>query len=172
MPAALDADLFARVRELTLAAGAFFRCRFFIASVVSFCFARCSSRQPQRWLLPKRAELWRFARRIEAWLGSTRSEALPRRLAAVSILARSACIQVVGGHGTGFVVSAYGLVVTAHHVVANAFDRLAVMPGSTEPRAAIPVYVDEEHDIAILQVQGRFADVVDVPTREVALVAR
>ncbi|MBK8168752.1 MAG: trypsin-like peptidase domain-containing protein [Sandaracinaceae bacterium] len=79
--------------------------------------------------------------------------------------------SLVGGHGTGFVVSRDGLVVTAHHVVANAFYWLAVMPGSTEPRAAIPVYVDEEHDIAILQVQGRFADVVDVPTREVALVA-
>ena len=76
-----------------------------------------------------------------------------------------------GSYGTGFVVSNDGLIVTAHHVVENAFFWLVIFPGSIEPHAAVPVYVDTEHDIAVLKIDGTYRDVVTVPARDRALAA-
>lgn len=76
-----------------------------------------------------------------------------------------------GSYGTGFVVSSDGLVVTAHHVVENAFFWLVIFPGSIEPHPALPVYVDPEHDIAILRIAGTQRDLVTVPARDRSLVA-
>ncbi|HPA82850.1 MAG TPA: trypsin-like peptidase domain-containing protein, partial [Thermoanaerobaculales bacterium] len=54
--------------------------------------------------------------------------------------------------GTGLVISAAGLILTAAHVVEEA-QRIRVKVGETEPVAARTVFADEEADIALLRLQ-------------------
>lgn len=71
--------------------------------------------------------------------------------------ARTGTTRLVAGvhasHGSGVVVSADGLVLTARHVVQGIDTLAAVFPGQ---RAAVPatvVYADPDHDIAFVRVQ-------------------
>jgi S1-C subfamily serine protease len=57
--------------------------------------------------------------------------------------------------GTGIVLSADGLVLTAAHVVAGA-DRVRVKPGDGETLPARILFVDEPSDLALLGLEGVF----------------
>lgn len=66
--------------------------------------------------------------------------------------------------GSGFFVSTNGLVATARHVVAGA-DTIGVLKaGSEEAFAARVVYVDPQHDIAFLHVDGTVPAIITVPS--------
>lgn len=68
-------------------------------------------------------------------------------------------------HGTGVVVSPDGLILTARHVT-WATDVLAVlMPGSDHPLPARIVYIDPDHDIAFIQVEGATPSYLRLPDR-------
>lgn len=64
------------------------------------------------------------------------------------------------GHGSGFAVSAEGLIVTAAHVVQGAHAIAVEVPGSPGARPARVVAIDKTHDFAILYVRGEFKSVV------------
>lgn len=65
-------------------------------------------------------------------------------------------------HGSGFLVSADGLVVTARHVVEQG-NLLAVwVPGHDTAFEARVVHVDEQWDLAVLVIQGTFRDFVPI----------
>ncbi|MBX7195554.1 MAG: S1C family serine protease [Sandaracinaceae bacterium] len=65
-------------------------------------------------------------------------------------------------HGSGLLVSADGLIVTARHVV-NDGNLLAVwVPGHERAFEAHVVHVDETWDLAILAIQGTFTDFVPI----------
>lgn len=61
--------------------------------------------------------------------------------------------------GTGVVLSADGLVLTAAHVVAGA-DRIHVKPEGGQPLAARVVFADEDSDIALLRLETPPASLV------------
>jgi S1-C subfamily serine protease len=65
-------------------------------------------------------------------------------------------------HGSGLLVSADGLVVTARHVVRDG-NLLAVwVPGHERAFEAHVVHVDETWDLAVLAIQGTFTDFVPI----------
>lgn len=64
--------------------------------------------------------------------------------------------QKMRGEGSGFVVSADGLVLTNHHVIAHADDIVAVFADGTEAKATI-VGSDESLDVALLRLEGKRA---------------
>lgn len=66
----------------------------------------------------------------------------------------------VTGHGSGFVVSADGLVVTANHVVEGAVMLAVLLPNDAGIHRAEVVHRDEEHDIAVLALEGAYTDFV------------
>jgi S1-C subfamily serine protease len=57
------------------------------------------------------------------------------------------------GHGTGVVVRADGVILTARHVVEGSDFIAAVFPGQTVAVPAVVLYSDPDHDIAFVQVQ-------------------
>ncbi|MCA9533396.1 MAG: trypsin-like peptidase domain-containing protein [Myxococcales bacterium] len=59
--------------------------------------------------------------------------------------------------GSGIIVSEDGLVVTAHHVVANARHLAVRLPGDGGLRSATVVHTDGELDLAILAIDGSYA---------------
>lgn len=68
-------------------------------------------------------------------------------------------IDVAGGHGSGFVVSAEGHIMTAYHVVEDeASVTISIMEGGAAPRTytARVIATDETNDLALLQVDRRF----------------
>ena len=70
----------------------------------------------------------------------------------------------IAGHGSGVVVSADGLVVTAQHVIADAHHLAVRVPGEEAARAAKVVYSDADTDFALLAVDGSFEHFVRLPT--------
>lgn len=64
------------------------------------------------------------------------------------------------GHGSGIIVSADGLVVTARHVVEDARLVAVWVPGESRAFQATVVYQDPTVDFAVLAVQGTFASFV------------
>lgn len=66
-------------------------------------------------------------------------------------------------HGSGVVIGS-NLVLTARHVVWGADAWAVVLPGTSEPRPALPVYVDPEQDVAFLVVDGTLPDRITLPT--------
>ncbi len=65
-------------------------------------------------------------------------------------------------HGSGLLVSADGLVVTARHVVSEG-NLLAVwVPGHERAFEAHVVHIDETWDLAVLAIQGTFTDFVPI----------
>ncbi|MEW5855409.1 MAG: serine protease [Myxococcota bacterium] len=59
------------------------------------------------------------------------------------------------GHGTGFFISADGLVVTNHHVVDHpGGEFFAVFRDGSRKKVLGSLALDEEHDLAILRVEG------------------
>lgn len=71
------------------------------------------------------------------------------------------------GHGSGLLVSEDGLVLTAHHVVAGARYVAVRLAGGGGVYPAVPVFLDEERDIALLAVPGHF-DVFTSVTQDAA----
>ncbi|MBN8614293.1 MAG: serine protease, partial [Deltaproteobacteria bacterium] len=65
-------------------------------------------------------------------------------------------------HGSGLLVSADGLVVTARHVVADGELFAIWVPGYERAFEAEVVYLDETWDLAVLAIQGTFRDFVPV----------
>jgi CBS domain-containing protein len=70
--------------------------------------------------------------------------------------------QPLATHGSGVVVGPR-LVLTARHVIWGAEAWAVVLPASSEPRAALPVYVDPEHDVAFLVVDGTLPERLALP---------
>jgi S1-C subfamily serine protease len=64
------------------------------------------------------------------------------------------------GHGSGFVVSADGLIVTAAHVVQGAHAVAVEVPGMPGARPARVVAIDKAHDFAVLYARGEYPQVV------------
>lgn len=67
------------------------------------------------------------------------------------------------GHGSGVLVDAAGLVLTAGHVVWGSDVIAVLLPGTDEPRPATILYVDPVHDLAVLHVAVPDATVLAVP---------
>lgn len=67
------------------------------------------------------------------------------------------------GHGSGVIVDASGMILTAGHVVWGSDVLAVLLPGSDEPRPATILYVDPVHDLAVLHVALEQAPVVAVP---------
>lgn len=78
----------------------------------------------------------------------------------------------MGGHGSGFVVSADGLIVTAAHVVAGARSVAVHAMGLMGPLPARVVHVDEMRDIALLRVSHQFSEVAQLADPGVQLKVR
>lgn len=85
---------------------------------------------------------------------------------------RTRAQRVVGSpsttHGSGVVIGP-NLVLTARHVVWAAEAWAVVLPGSSDPHAALPVYVDPERDIAILAVDAALPHRIALPSEARAL---
>ena len=107
---------------------------------------------------------------------SPKSDEESKRVELVAQLERSVVVVLVEGReiqheqktlallpsaslGTGVVLSADGLVLTAAHVVAGA-DRIRVKPQGGEPLAARVVFADEDADIALLRLETASASLV------------
>ena len=67
-------------------------------------------------------------------------------------------------HGSGLAISPR-LVVTAAHVTQGADSWAVILPNTSEGIAARPLYVDPEHDVAVLEVAARMRHTV--PLRDV-----
>jgi S1-C subfamily serine protease len=67
------------------------------------------------------------------------------------------------GHGTGFAVSAAGLIMTAHHVVDEARHVVVRLPGDGGFYSARVVYADKETDIALLHVDAAVPSLAITP---------
>ncbi|MGZ8563957.1 MAG: S1C family serine protease [Candidatus Limnocylindria bacterium] len=80
---------------------------------------------------------------------------LEQAITAVATKASDAVVTIrsEGGSGSGFIVTADGLIVTSWHVITGAGSLTAVMPDGTELAATL-VNTDEAHDIAVLDVAG------------------
>jgi S1-C subfamily serine protease len=66
----------------------------------------------------------------------------------------SVTIRTVAGHGSGFVISPEGYVMTNHHVISENRDVLVIMEGKKR-RAAVVRY-DPARDVALLKLEGPF----------------
>ena len=64
----------------------------------------------------------------------------------------------VTGHGSGFLVSEDGLVITADHVVDDAVMLAVLLPNDGGVHRAEVVYRDAEHDLAVLVLEGSYPD--------------
>jgi S1-C subfamily serine protease len=67
------------------------------------------------------------------------------------------------GHGTGFAVSAAGLIMTAHHVVDEARHVVVRLPGDGGFYSARVVYTDKEADIALVHVDAAVPSLAIAP---------
>jgi S1-C subfamily serine protease len=80
----------------------------------------------------------------------------------------SVTIRTAGGHGSGFVISNPGYVLTNHHVVGQNREVIVIMNGK-EQRAAV-VRSHPGRDVALLKLEGRFgAEPMHIDTGEVNL---
>jgi len=70
--------------------------------------------------------------------------------------------NVLATHGSGVAI-APNLVLTARHVVWGADAWAVLPPGSSQPLAARPVYVDPDHDLAFVVVDGRLPHRIALP---------
>lgn len=68
------------------------------------------------------------------------------------------------GHGTGVVIRADGLILTARHVIEGTDIIAVIRPGTDKAVPARIIYVDSERDLALLQADGEFPDFIRVPT--------
>ncbi|MEO0323919.1 MAG: S1C family serine protease [Myxococcota bacterium] len=67
------------------------------------------------------------------------------------------------GHGTGVVIDARGILLTAAHVVEGAQEVAVRLPGDGGVHAAEVVYVDEDLDFALLLCRAPFDQVLPLP---------
>src|SRR5690606_13461126 len=67
----------------------------------------------------------------------------------------SVTVRTVGGHGSGFVISSQGYVITNHHVVGQSKELLVII-GENEYRASV-VRSNPARDVALLKID----DVID-----------
>ena len=80
----------------------------------------------------------------------------------------SVTIRTAGGHGSGFVISSPGYVLTNHHVVGQNREVIVIMHGE-EQRAAV-VRSHPGRDVALLKLERRFEDEpMHIDTGEVSL---
>ncbi|MDH3219773.1 MAG: trypsin-like peptidase domain-containing protein [Gammaproteobacteria bacterium] len=80
----------------------------------------------------------------------------------------SVTIRTAGGHGSGFVISAPGYVLTNHHVVARNREVIVIMDGR-EQRAVV-VRSNPGRDVALLKLEQRFdAEPMHIDTNDVTL---
>jgi S1-C subfamily serine protease len=70
------------------------------------------------------------------------------------------------GHGSGFVVSTDGLIVTAAHVVQGARAVAVEVPGMHGARPARVIAIDKARDFAVLYVRGEYKSVVQLAPSE------
>lgn len=75
---------------------------------------------------------------------------------------RRVVANTLSTHGSGVAISP-NLVLTARHVVWGADHWAVIPPRSNEPVAARPVYVDLEHDLAIIYVDGGLQHHINIP---------
>jgi hypothetical protein len=78
----------------------------------------------------------------------------------------------VGGHGSGALLTADGLVLTAAHVVHNARILAVHLPGARQPVPAKVLYVNEQEDYAFIRASGTFKDVAQLAPADSALKVR
>lgn len=80
---------------------------------------------------------------------------------------RSQVRRLVGlpraGHGTGIVVSADGLILTARHVIDGAHLLAVLHPGTNEALPAKVVFVDAAHDLAFIAIPGPTPHFLTIP---------
>jgi S1-C subfamily serine protease len=80
----------------------------------------------------------------------------------------SVTIRTAGGHGSGFVISSPGYVLTNHHVVAQNREVIVIMDGK-EQRAVV-VRSSPGRDVALLKLERRFdAEPMHIEANEVSL---
>jgi S1-C subfamily serine protease len=65
-------------------------------------------------------------------------------------------------HGSGLLVSADGLIVTARHVVRDGTLLAVWVPGYDQAFEAVVVHEDDQWDLAVLAIQGTFRDFVPI----------
>lgn len=76
---------------------------------------------------------------------------------------RRVVAQPATTHGSGVAVGPR-LILTARHVVWGADAWAVVLPGSSDARPALPVYVDPVQDLAFLAVDGDLPDRIPLPS--------
>ncbi|MCB9585223.1 MAG: trypsin-like peptidase domain-containing protein [Polyangiaceae bacterium] len=65
----------------------------------------------------------------------------------------------LAGHGSGVLVGADGLILTAEHVVADSRAIAVMIPGYPKALPAVVVYENEDHDVALVRVLGTYTQV-------------
>jgi S1-C subfamily serine protease len=92
-----------------------------------------------------------------AQISSTSSVAVDQDEAVTAVVAKAAdsvvTIHTENGTGSGFIVSADGMIVTSWHVIEGAASLTAVLSDGTELAATV-VSSDQTHDVAILDVSA------------------
>lgn len=77
-----------------------------------------------------------------------------------------------GGHGSGLLIDASGLIVTAKHVVTDAHVVVVRIPGDERVYPAVVVYEDPEHDVAVLRIPHGSYTTLPLPAGSVPLRVR
>lgn len=78
----------------------------------------------------------------------------------------------LAGHGSGLLISADGLILTARHVVEHARQLAVVVPGEETPVPASVVYVDDREDFAFVSIGGNHNAFAKLPVAPPSLHVR
>ncbi|MGE3674625.1 MAG: S1C family serine protease [Polyangiaceae bacterium] len=78
----------------------------------------------------------------------------------------------LAGHGSGVLIGADGLILTAEHVVADSRAIAVMIPGYPKALPAVVVYENEDHDVALVRVLGNYTQVAKLADPSDALAVR